>query len=37
MPMDVHDPRQIVGKAERAISAHLHLATQQPFGADGEH
>jgi hypothetical protein len=30
-------PRQIVGKAERAISAHLRLAALQPFGADGEH
>jgi hypothetical protein len=37
MPMDVHDPRQLVGEAERAISVHLHLAAQQPFRADGEH
>jgi hypothetical protein len=31
MPMDVHDPRQIVGEAERAVSVHLYLAAQQPF------
>jgi hypothetical protein len=29
MPMDVHDPRQIVGEAERAVSVHLHTCTSR--------